>query len=376
MDAMSPMLLAAIPQPDPMPIPAPPWLVWFLLLLTFLLHLLPMNLLLGGSVLGSLSRHLGGPAGREHHDGLSKFFSKALPVTTAGTVTMGVAPLLLVQVLYGRLFFASSILMAWYWLAVIPLLCLGYYGTYLIAFKESKLGGALPVVSWASTLMFVAIGFMFVNNMSLMLRPEVFLEKYQASAMGWHLNLGDPTLFPRFLHMITGALAVTGMIVAVYGMIKQRADEPYGRWLMRYGSLWFVVPTVVTILFGLWWLIALPREVMLQFMGQDMLATAALGLGILFALGALMMMVMAIQAKNPAGLIRGSAITLLITLVFMILMRDRVRAASLEMAGYEPVGWVDPQWGILILFLLLLVAAIATVIWMVVKLAKGEGATA
>jgi hypothetical protein len=224
--------------------------------------------------------------------------------------------------------------------------------------------------------MFVAIGFMFVNNMSLMLRPEVFLEKYQASAMGWHLNLGDPTLFPRFLHMLTGALAVTGMIVAVYGMIKQRSDEAYGRWLMKYGSLWFVVPTVVTILFGLWWLIALPREVMLQFMGQDMLATAALGLGILFALGALMMMVMAIQAQNPTGLIRGSAITLLITLVFMILMRDRIRAASLEMAGYEPVGWVDPQWGILIVFLLLLVAAIATVIWMVVKLAKGEGATA
>jgi hypothetical protein len=372
---MGALLLATIPQPDPLPLPAPTWLIWFLLMLTFLLHLLPMNFLLGGSLLGALSRHLGGPGRREHHPQLAGFFSKALPVTTAATITMGIAPLLLVQVLFGRLFFASSILMAWYWLAVIPLLCLGYYGVYLIAFKEPKLGAALPLVSWGSTLIFVAIGFLFVNNMSLMLRPEVFLEKYQASAMGWHLNLDDPTVYPRFLHMFTGALAVTGMIVALYGSIKQRAEQAYGRWLMRYGTLWFVIPTVVTVLFGLWWLIVLPREVMLQFMGQDMVATAALGLGVVFALGSLMMMVLAIQARQPGRLIQASALTLLLTLVFMITIRDQVRAGSLEMAGYEPVRWVDPQWGILIVFLLLLVAAIATVIWMVVKLAKAEGAT-
>lgn len=373
---MSITLLATIPQPDPLPVPAPPWFVWFLLLLTFLLHLLPMNLLLGGSVLGSLSRHFGGSEGRAHHSALSKFFAKALPVTTAATITLGIAPLLLVQVLYGRVFFASSILMAWYWLAVIPLLCLGYYGVYLIAFKEDRLGGALPVVSWASTLIFLAIGFLFVNNMSLMLRPEIFLEKYQASGMGWHLNLADPTLYPRFLHMFIGALAVTGMIVAVYGAIRYAKDQDYGRWLMKYGSLWFVIPTVVTILFGLWWLIALPREVMLRFMGQDMLATVALALGILFALGALMMMVMAIQAADPRRLIRASAITLLVTLVFMVIMRDRVRFGSLELAGYEPVGWVDPQWGIIAVFLVLMVAAIVTVVWMVLKLARGEGAAA
>jgi hypothetical protein len=371
---MSPLPLATIPQPDPLPIPAPTWLMWFLLMLTFLLHLLPMNLLVGGSVLGSLSRHLGGPGGKKHHPELSRFFSKALPVTTAATITLGIAPLLLVQVLYGRVFFASSILMAWYWLAIIPLLCLGYYGVYLIAFKEPKLGAALPVVSWGSTLIFLGIAFLFVNNMSLMIRPEVFLEKYQASAMGWHLNLDDPTLYPRLLHMITGALAVSGLVVAIYGAVKQKSDDEYGRWLMRYGALWFVVPTAVTIVFGLWWLIALPREVMLQFMGQDMVATAALGLGIIVALGTLMMMVLAIQAQQPARLIRGSAGALLLTLVLMITIRDQVRAGSLEMAGYEPVRWVDPQWGILVLFLLLLVAAIATVIWMVVKLANAEGA--
>lgn len=373
---MHAFLLATIPQPDPLPLPAPHALVWFLLLLTFLLHLLPMNLLLGGTVLGSLSRHLGGPGGREHHPQLVKFFSKAMPVTTAAAITLGVAPLLLVQVLYGRLFFTSSILMAWIWFAVIPLLCIGYYGTYLLAFKEDKLGGALPVVSWGTTLIFVAIAFIYVNNMSLMLRPEVFLEKYMTSAAGFQLNWGDATLIPRFGHMFLGALAVTGMVVAIFGVIRSGRDEAFGRWAVKYGAIWFVVATALNIVFGLWWLVALPREVMLRFMGQDMLAAASLGLGILFALGVLMMMVMAIQAKNPGGLVRGSAITLLLTLVFMILVRDSVRQGALEQAGFEAVKWVAPQWGILTVFLLLLVGAIVTIIWMVTKLAKGEGVNA
>ena len=47
-----------IPLGDPLPLPAPPGLVWALLLLTFLVHTVAMNLLLGGSIL-SLAWRLG-----------------------------------------------------------------------------------------------------------------------------------------------------------------------------------------------------------------------------------------------------------------------------------------------------------------------------
>lgn len=46
----------AIPQLDPAPLPAPVALLWFLLLLTFTLHVLPMDLVLGGSLLGAVAR--------------------------------------------------------------------------------------------------------------------------------------------------------------------------------------------------------------------------------------------------------------------------------------------------------------------------------
>jgi hypothetical protein len=40
--------------------PAPPWMLWSLLLLTFFLHLLAMNFVLGGSIITAVSRLTGG----------------------------------------------------------------------------------------------------------------------------------------------------------------------------------------------------------------------------------------------------------------------------------------------------------------------------
>ena len=43
-----------IPLADPLPPPSPPGLLWALLQLTFLLHLVAMNVVLGGSLLALL----------------------------------------------------------------------------------------------------------------------------------------------------------------------------------------------------------------------------------------------------------------------------------------------------------------------------------
>ena len=56
-----------IPLADPLPQPAPAWLLWALLQLTFFLHLLAMNVVLGGSILAlhwRMSRRPGDAAPR------------------------------------------------------------------------------------------------------------------------------------------------------------------------------------------------------------------------------------------------------------------------------------------------------------------------
>jgi hypothetical protein len=367
---MNPALLSPVPQPDPLPLPAPLALLHGLLLLTFFLHLVPMNLVLGGSIIAVFARWRGRT---EHARELVRRAGKWMPVLVAATVTFGVAPLLFVQTLYGRLFFVSAVLMGWFWFAVIPLVLLGYYGTYLLAFRGDRLGSRATVVSILVALAFVSVSFLYSNNMSLYLRPDLFVEKYLADAPGLQLNLGDPTLLPRWLHFLTGAIAVAGMAVSLLGMGTRRLRPEFGEWAMRHGAHWFTAATTVGVGAGAWWLVTLPRPVMLRFMGLGGIATATFAVGIVAGLAALLLGAMAIRPPASAKLVGSAAAALLVTLVAMVFMRDQVRTGMLH-ASFEPTTWVEPQWGVIALFALLLIAALATVAWMAVALAKGRSA--
>jgi hypothetical protein len=363
--------LAVIPAPDPLPLPAPPGLMWFLLMLTFFIHLLGMNFVLGGSLIALAAR----ARGNDDATKLARRFGKAMPVVVAATVTFGVAPLLFLQVLYGRLFFSSSVLMAWVWLAVVPLLILAYYGTYAIAIRGEKTGGrGTLAIAGGVAAIFVTIAFIYSNNMSLMLRPERFLGMYIDSARGAQLNRADPTLVARYLHMLLGAVAVAGLFVALYGYVASRREEAHGRWAMRHGAMWFAGATMLNVIAGTWWGMALPREVVLRFMGGSLAATTWLIIGSVTGIAALGLMAGAIRADDPRPLVFHSAWMTLVTLVSMIVSRDHVRAGMLELANFQPVTWIEPQWSIIAIFAVLLVAALGVVAWMGMMLMRSRTA--
>jgi hypothetical protein len=353
----------AIPLPDPVPMPAPAWLLWALLLVTFYVHVLLMNTVLGGSIIGAIAHARGRRRESAHAAALARWFAHALPTLVAAAVTFGVAALLFLQVLYGRLFFVSSILMAWSWLAIVPLLIVAYYGRYALA-GTSRLASSFAIAAGTAVL-FVAIAFVQSNNMSLMLRPETFAAQYLSSGRGFHLNLGDASLAPRFLHVLVGAVAVAGVVVAGLGVVRRKADPAFGAWAVRHGIVWCAACTVVNVLSGFWWLAALRREVLLRFLGGDLFQTAVLFGGILAAIVTLVTVLLAAWAPEPGGLVRASAGGMAATLLLMLLVRDRVRAGTAELAGFLPMNWIEPQWLPVSLFLVLFVVAFATVGWMV-----------
>jgi hypothetical protein len=144
---------------------------------------------------------------------------------------------------------------------------------------------------------------------------------------------------------------------------------------MRWGSLWFSIATGASLVAGIWWLAALPKETVLRFMGQNTGAAVALAGGVIAGLASLIMMTIAIAARRPAGIIRGASGALVLALALMVLTRDQVRTAALEGAGYQPSAWIAPQWGLVALFALLLVAALALIGGMVAALARGAPRT-
>lgn len=366
-------MIGPIPQPDPVPLPGPPWLFWGLLILTFFLHLIPMNLVLGGSLIGAIARARARRGDRPHEARLASLIVKALPALISVTVSLGVAALLFLQVLFGRVFFVSAVIMGWWWLGVIPLLILVYYAAYLMAFRERQMGGAGLLLAWLIAAVAGLIALIYGNNMTMMLRARELPAKYAAGGAGVQLNLGDPSLIPRHLHMFLGAVAVAGLGIAVLGVARLTREEAFGRWAVKYGGVVCAVATALNVFAGLWWLAALPRDVVMRFMGQDVAALIVLLLGIFltFSGTGLLSMAGAATDRNPRTFVSAAAASLLGGIVMMILTRDTVRRASLDLAGFAPVTWVVPQWGPIAVFVVLLVAALASVVWMVRALARG-----
>jgi hypothetical protein len=104
--------------------------------LTFVLHLLFVNTMLGTGIIALVS-HLKKP---KTDLPVSADISKKLPYTIAFTVNMA-TPLLFLQVLYGHFFYVSSVLMAVYWILIIALLLIAYHSAYIYDFKYAALGG-------------------------------------------------------------------------------------------------------------------------------------------------------------------------------------------------------------------------------------------
>jgi hypothetical protein len=356
-----------IPLPDALPLAAPVWLFWSLLLLTFFLHLLPMNFVLGGSVLGVISWVRSRKDGATHHRAIANWLAKSMPIAFAATVTFGVAPLLFVQVLYGRLLYTSSILMGWFWIALIDLLVLAYYGAYTVSFKAR----GRTLIASAVALLTLIVAFTLSNNMSLMLRPEVFAGKYLGSSAGTWLNLDDATLIPRYLHMFLGALAVAGVALAFWGNLKRRQDPETGQAVFRYGLHIFAGSTALNFVIGTIFLLSFSQSVLLAFMKSGLVGPVSLLVGFIGGLVAIPVAILAAHAKVPGRWFPWVVASTLITLVSMILVRDSMRTVILS-TSYQPVTWVAAQWGPIAVFFGLLIIAVATVIGMVWALARSK----
>jgi hypothetical protein len=363
-----------IPLADPLPQPAPSSLVWALLQLTFFLHLVAMNVVLGGSLLALHWRFSRRPKDARPRAALLAFFGRSLPVAVAATVTLGVAPLLFLQVLYGRLFFTSSILMAWLWLAIVPLLILAYYGAYLLAFRAEALGPRGRVVAAGVTALFAAVAFLQVSNATRSLRPDTFLEAYRASARGLTLNLGDPTFWPRFLHVLLGAVAVAALGAAAYGALHRARDPELGKWAIRRGTTVFGVATGANVFVGMVFLLALPRSILIRLAGADTRAMTVLAVGILLAIATAGVALLALGVKDATRVTWVQLGLLAATLAVMVLLREEVRLIALRDAGFDPPAVVATQWGPLSVFLVFLAVAVATIAWMARALGRGKTA--
>ena len=96
---------------------------------TFVLHALPMAYVVAGSAV-LLMRTLAGA--KPPADPLVEHFRQWLPFMLSVAITAGVAPLLFLQILYQREFYTANLLLFNRWMAILPVLIVGFYLLYLV----------------------------------------------------------------------------------------------------------------------------------------------------------------------------------------------------------------------------------------------------
>jgi hypothetical protein len=356
------------PSIDPIPLPAPVWLLKLLHIVTLILHFTTVQMLIGGllvAIVLSLA-----PRGSTHR-GTAGALAGRLPVVMTYVINFGVPPLLFAQVLYGRALYTSSVLMGAWWIAVIPLLIACYWLLYRFAdrVRTGKSAWWIGALAW---LLAGSIAKIYTSNMTLMLRPEAWHAMYSASATGASLPSGDPTMMFRWLFMLTGGLVVAGMWM-LWLSGRRTFDAPQKTGLMTLGGRIAVVGALIQLPLAIQVVSTQPAAVQTALRGSALYQTAANLWLAAIALAILVGLWYGFVRRAPGLAPIVGILTAALTVSGTVLYRDGIRDLTLLSKGLNV--WqtrVVTNWPVVGLFLVLFVGGLAAAGWLISVVARAK----
>jgi len=321
------ILQVPVPRDIPLPLPLPEWLLVALLIFSFLLHILFVNLMLGGTVFTLWAEILG--LKKKEYDTVAHEIAATVTVNKSLAVVLGVAPLLSINVLYTVYFYSANTLTGLFWISVIPLLIVAFLLAYLHKYTWERLQNNKFVhiaIIAASALIFLFIPLIFLANVNLMLFPEKW-----GTIEGFFSALTLPNVFPRYLHFICASMAVTGLFIFYYfGRNKYGFEEKFhefSRYYIRKKAMNVAfIFSLIQFIFGPLLLLTLPAK----GIGWNMYLM--LGIGVVTAIFALSWMWKSITGPEPDLRKRFWPIVVMITITVIAMGTGRhfYRANSLE----------------------------------------------
>lgn len=357
------------PNVDPIPIPAPVWLMKSLGLLTLALHFFAVMVLIG-SLLSVCYLSYRGRSGK-NQDVLTaaSVVAKRLPVVMTYVINLGVPPLLFAQVLYGRALYTSSVLIAVFWISVIFLVMGCYWLLYRIADRASR---GEPVI-WhglGALLLAGSVGQIYSINMTLMLKPEVWQSMYANTATGLQAPPHDPSMMPRWLFVMTGGLIVGGLWLAIHANLK--AVQPQvASILKKFGSGLAIAGVLIQLGVGTMVHSTQPDNVQ-QGLGTPFYTTAA-GLWGVGAILVLLIAAVQFRAAPKPVIAWGGAVAAFLSIAGAVLYRDGIRDVTLMAKGFDVWKRTEnSNWSVIGLFLLLFVAGLGAVAWLLLVMKQAK----
>ncbi|MEA2107869.1 MAG: hypothetical protein U9P07_00400 [Pseudomonadota bacterium] len=351
---------------DPMGIPFFPWLFQGLMVLTFALHILFVNLVIGGICLAVYHHLKGGEYGKL----LSKTMARCSTVNLSVAIVLGVAPLLFIQVIYDPFWYAANSISAWWAMAFLLVITLGFLSLYVFYLKRSKNPAGFGIFGLFSLVMVIFAGVIMSMFAMQQLLPEKWLSWYivngslQTLGGGFHaFSLG------RFLHFIVPAFINIGiymMLYAWYFRPRPDFDQDYLDWVGKTGARMAKIAAMIQVVIGFWWLFTVPMK--FSFYINPIFLLGA-------ALGVLVMVLLMIAEKDPDRYALPLGILSLVAVMGMSTAREVLRMSYLEQFDYSVYQYpVNLDLGSTALFLVTFVMGLVVIAYPITiafKLGRG-----
>jgi cytochrome c len=315
-----------VPRDFPLPLPADAFILQLAIVFLFLLHILFVALMVGGSLLTLVYEVRG--RRRTELDALALEIAKTVTVNKSLAVVLGVAPLLVINALYGVHFYTANALTGSAWIAVVPLVALAFLITYAHKYSWHALAdrkGLHIALGASGAALFLWVPLIFLANINLMLFPGQW-----PHVRGFLSSLLLPNVLPRYLHFVVASVAVCALFLVGYfgrqGFAAERILPGLDRAALRRELAGVALAaTALQLLAGPLLLFTLPAQ------GVSWALVGNIALGAVLALAALWLLWRETQSVEPTVGLRYVVVCCLFTgtVVFMGYGRHLYREQAL-----------------------------------------------
>ncbi len=238
-----------IPIDIPLDLPAAVWFLKFALIAFFLLHILFINFMIGGTVWTVFMKMLGKED--PFWNRVAKDIGNTVTVNKSLAVVIGIAPLLTLSLLYTQFFYSANNITAPLWLSIIWLVPTAFIALYIFKYTwDSEKYSEKFKYFWGllAVGIFMIVPLIFLSNINLMLYPDQWKNVYNFWQALW-----VPNVLPRYLHFMNASFAITGFFAYGYFHYKGRnkpEDAAYYTRAKRLGMKWALYATLLQMVFG------------------------------------------------------------------------------------------------------------------------------
>ncbi|MEX1308933.1 MAG: c-type cytochrome [Candidatus Sulfomarinibacteraceae bacterium] len=199
-----------VPKDFLLPLPAASADLQLAIVALFLVHIVFVNLMVGG-VLLSLAAEIRG-LWRRPYDALARKIAATVTVNKSLAVVLGVGPLLVINALYGLYFYTANSLTGRAWIMIVPVVISAFLLLYLHKYSWDALAdrkGLHLAIGGAGAVVLLAVPLIFLANVNLMLFPDRWL-----GVEGFLSAVALPNVVPRFVHFVLASVAVAALFLA------------------------------------------------------------------------------------------------------------------------------------------------------------------